>query len=101
MTRLLTGLGYPAPHIRLPYTFLYVVAIIMQIVAWVLSPIIAITPSLTPMKVALAGTDHFYNCERAKRDMGYKPVYTLDQGLKLTIESYPELRNVQKVEEKQ
>ncbi|XP_059144032.1 sterol-4-alpha-carboxylate 3-dehydrogenase, decarboxylating-like [Physella acuta] len=93
MTRLLTGLGYPAPSIHLPYTFLYIVALIMQFVAWALSPFTTITPTLTPMKVALAGTDHFYSSERAKNDMGYKPVFTLDQGLKLTIESSPHLRN--------
>ncbi|CAL1530907.1 unnamed protein product [Lymnaea stagnalis] len=100
MTRLLTGLGYPAPHIHLPYTLLYILALIMQFVAWVLSPITIISPSLSPMKVALAGTDHFYSCERAKQDMGYKPVFTLDQGLKLTMESYPELKNTEPVEEK-
>ncbi|KAH9519881.1 hypothetical protein Btru_071129 [Bulinus truncatus] len=93
MTRLLTGLGYPAPRIHLPYTLVYIVALIMQLAAWILKPVVTITPSLTPTKVALAGTDHFYSCERAKHDMGYKPVYTLDEGLKLTIQSYPHLKN--------
>ncbi|XP_005095330.1 sterol-4-alpha-carboxylate 3-dehydrogenase, decarboxylating [Aplysia californica] len=93
MTRLLTGLGYPAPRIHLPYSLLYVVALFLQFVAWIVSPLVIFTPSLSPMKVALAGTDHFYNCENAKRDLGYSPVFTLDQALKLTIESYPEMRN--------
>lgn len=101
MTRLLTGLDYPAPHVHLPYMLLYIVAVILQFISWALSPLVILTPPLTPMKVALAGTDHFYNCERAKKDMGYKPVYTLDQGLKLTIESFTHLRNTQIKEEKQ
>ncbi|BFZ14635.1 hypothetical protein BsWGS_17674 [Bradybaena similaris] len=101
MTRLLTGLDYPAPHVHLPYMLLYIVAVILQFISWALSPLVILTPPLTPMKVALAGTDHFYNCERAKKDMGYKPVYTLDQGLKLTIESFTHLRNSQVKEEKQ
>ncbi|CAG5119899.1 unnamed protein product [Candidula unifasciata] len=99
MSRLLTGLGYPAPYRHVWYTALYGIAVILQLVAWLVSPFVIWTPALSPMKVALAGTDHFYNCERAKKDMGYKPVYTLDQGLKLTLESFQHLRNPQTKEE--
>ncbi|GFN83796.1 sterol-4-alpha-carboxylate 3-dehydrogenase [Plakobranchus ocellatus] len=93
MTRLLAGLDYPAPRVHLPYWPLYFLAVILQFIAWILSPAVIFTPSLSPMKVALAGTDHFYNCERAKKELGYRPVYTLDQALKLTIEAYPHLKN--------
>jgi len=95
MSRLLTGLDYPAPRVRLPYTLVYVIALLLQLVTWLVSPMVALKPTLTPMKVALAGTDHFYNCMRAKRDLGYRPVFTLDQGLRLTISAYPHLRNTQ------
>ena len=45
------------------------------------------------MTVSLAGTHHYYNCERAKKDLGYKPLVTLDDAIQKTVDSFPELRN--------
>uniref|UniRef100_A0ACB8FX69 Uncharacterized protein n=1 Tax=Sphaerodactylus townsendi TaxID=933632 RepID=A0ACB8FX69_9SAUR len=57
------------------------------------SPLSAINSHFCPphMRVALAGTFHYYSCERAKRDMGYKPLVSLDEAVVKTIQSYPHL----------
>ncbi|KAJ7424826.1 Sterol-4-alpha-carboxylate 3-dehydrogenase, decarboxylating [Willisornis vidua] len=48
--------------------------------------------TFTPMRVALAGTFHYYSCERAKRAMGYSPVVGLEEAMARTLQSYPHLR---------
>nr|KAG5686541.1 hypothetical protein BaRGS_001542 [Batillaria attramentaria] len=80
MTRLVTGLGYDGPRYHLPYLLVYFIAVLLMLISKLISPIVKFNPTFTPMKVALAGTHHFYSCERAKRDMGYKPwkVYDMD-----------------------
>jgi sterol-4alpha-carboxylate 3-dehydrogenase (decarboxylating) len=50
-------------------------------------------PLLTPFKVALAGTHHYYSCEKAKRDLGYVPRYSLEKSIENTIKSFEYLRN--------
>uniref|UniRef100_A0A8C9L9I6 NAD(P) dependent steroid dehydrogenase-like n=1 Tax=Pavo cristatus TaxID=9049 RepID=A0A8C9L9I6_PAVCR len=92
MSRILTGLNYDAPKYYIPYWLAYYLALFLSLVLWLLSPLITIKPTFTPMRVALAGTFHYYSCERAKRDMGYKPVVSLDEAIDRTLQSYPHLR---------
>eukprot|EP01137_Pigoraptor_chileana_P000180 Opistho-2@35890 len=91
--RILTGLGYPAPQSNLPYRFVYVIAVILQFFCFILRPITVIKPTFTPMKVALAGTYHYYDCSAAKRDFGYKPIVKLSDGIADTLEHFRHLRN--------
>ena len=92
MTRILTGLGYPAPKIKLPFMLIYIVALLLHLMCMLLKPIKKIQPTFTPMTVALAGTHHFYSCERAKEDFDYKPVVNMDKGIINTVESFPQLK---------
>ncbi|XP_075797333.1 sterol-4-alpha-carboxylate 3-dehydrogenase, decarboxylating isoform X1 [Pelodiscus sinensis] len=91
MSRILTGLNYDAPKYQIPYMVAYYLALLLSLVLLLLSPLIKIKPTFTPMRVALAGTYHYYSCERAKRDMGYKPVVSLDEAIERTIQSYSHL----------
>lgn len=92
MSRILTGLNYDPPKYHIPYWLAYYLALFLSLVLWLLSPLVTIKPTFTPMRVALAGTFHYYSCERAKRDMGYKPVVSLDEAIDRTLQSYPHLR---------
>nr|XP_056715527.1 sterol-4-alpha-carboxylate 3-dehydrogenase, decarboxylating [Euleptes europaea] len=92
MSRILTGLNYEAPKYRIPYWLAYYLAVFLSLVVSLLSPLVTIKPTFTPMRVALAGTFHYYSCERAKRDMGYKPLVSLDEAVAKTVKSYPHLR---------
>eukprot|EP00079_Xenopus_tropicalis_P028914 XP_012823946.1 PREDICTED: sterol-4-alpha-carboxylate 3-dehydrogenase, decarboxylating isoform X1 [Xenopus tropicalis] len=92
LSRILVGLNYEAPKYRIPYWLAYYLAMFVSLLVFIISPFIKIKPTFTPMRVALAGTYHYYSCERAKKDMGYKPVVTLDQALERTIQSYSHLR---------
>ncbi|XP_068441188.1 sterol-4-alpha-carboxylate 3-dehydrogenase, decarboxylating isoform X2 [Clinocottus analis] len=92
MSEVLVGLGYAAPRYHLPYTLVYGLALLLWLLALILHPLMSFKPTFTPMRVALAGTHHYYSCDRAKRDMGYKPVVSLKDGIARTVQSYPHLR---------
>ncbi|XP_075428793.1 sterol-4-alpha-carboxylate 3-dehydrogenase, decarboxylating isoform X2 [Ascaphus truei] len=92
LTRILIGLNYDAPKYLIPYWLAYYLAFFLSFLVFILGPLIKIKPTFTPMRVALAGTYHYYSCERAKKDMGYKPVVSLDQAVERTIKSYSHLR---------
>lgn len=93
MTKILVGLDYPAPSVHLPYWLLYIVASILAVVSYLLSPFVNFQPTFTPMKVALAGTHHYYSCSRAKRDLHYTPIINMEDGIKDTIQFFSYLRN--------
>ncbi|XP_062496382.1 sterol-4-alpha-carboxylate 3-dehydrogenase, decarboxylating isoform X2 [Pezoporus occidentalis] len=92
MSRILTGLNYDAPKYHIPYWLAYYLALVLSLVLWLLSPLVTIKATFTPMRVALAGTFHYYSCDRAKRAMGYTPVVSLDEAIERTVQSYPHLR---------
>lgn len=92
MTRLVTGLGYDAPLYNLPYLLVYFIACVLMIISKIVSPLVSFNPTFTPMKVALAGTHHFYSCEQAKKDMAYKPIVSLDEGIQRTVAFFSYLK---------
>ncbi|XP_077387499.1 sterol-4-alpha-carboxylate 3-dehydrogenase, decarboxylating isoform X1 [Festucalex cinctus] len=92
MSEVLVGLGYAAPRYNLPYMLVYVLALLLWLLSLVLRPLMSFKPTFTPMRVALAGTHHYYSCERAKQDMGYKPLVGLKEAIERTVQSYPHLR---------
>ncbi|RDD42492.1 Sterol-4-alpha-carboxylate 3-dehydrogenase, decarboxylating [Trichoplax sp. H2] len=88
MTKMLTGLDYPAPHIKIPYLLLYLIAMLLQFLCIILKPLIVIKPTFTPMRVALAGTHHCYSCKKAKKEFNFKPVIPLEEAIDATIKDY-------------
>ncbi|ESO07497.1 hypothetical protein HELRODRAFT_185437 [Helobdella robusta] len=93
MSRLLKGLGYAAPKYHLPYYFIYFLAFLVQIFVFIVSPFKTIRPTLTTMTVALAGTHHYYSCEKAASEFNYSPVVKLEDAIERTLQSVPELHN--------
>lgn len=93
MSEVLVGLGYAAPRYHLPYALVYGLALLLWLLSLILRPLIRFKPTFTPMRVALAGTHHYYSCERAKEDLAYKPVVSLKEGIERTVKSYPHLRH--------
>lgn len=93
MTRMLTGLNYEAPRYHLPYYLMYFLALLIQVFVFLLSPFKTLRPSLTPTTVALAGTHHYYSCDRAKEELGYEAKVSMDAAIEETLESFQELKN--------
>ena len=93
MRDMLVGLNYPAPRYNLPYWLVYYIAVLLRFLSKLLSPVVNIQPTFTPTTVSLAGTHHYYSCERAKTDLGYKPVISMRDGIKKTIAHFQHLAN--------
>jgi sterol-4alpha-carboxylate 3-dehydrogenase (decarboxylating) len=85
---ILTKSGYTAPTKHVPAGLVMSIAYLLQLVAMLLSPFMQWKPFLTPFKVALASTDHYYNCDKAKRLLGYQPPISLRQGIDITCDYY-------------
>ncbi|KAJ8348204.1 hypothetical protein SKAU_G00267930 [Synaphobranchus kaupii] len=94
MSEILVGLGYDPPRYRLPYRLVYVLAMLLWLLVLFLRPVLRLRPTFTPMRVALAGTHHYYSCARAKQDLGYRPLVSLKDGITRTVSSYTHLRKV-------
>uniref|UniRef100_W5NC96 Sterol-4-alpha-carboxylate 3-dehydrogenase, decarboxylating n=1 Tax=Lepisosteus oculatus TaxID=7918 RepID=W5NC96_LEPOC len=92
LSRLLVGLGYEAPRYHLPYRLVYGLALLLWLLAVLLRPLLTFRPTFTPMRVALAGTHHYYSCARAKQELGYRPLVSLEEAITQTVRSYPHLR---------
>ena len=88
ISRVLTGLDYPPPSYHLPAWLVYFIALLLQFFTILLKPLVTLRPTFTPMRVALASTHHYYSCERAKKDFGYKPPVEFDEGLRRAVEHY-------------
>ena len=89
---LLIRLGYEPPRKKLPYTFIYALAWFLYFLAIMIRPIYRWQPFLSPFKVALAGTHHYYSCKKAEKVLGYKPVVSLEDGIQMTVKSMENLR---------
>lgn len=92
ISQLLTGLGYSPPSFHLPYWLLYFLSCLLHWLVILLSPITTITPTFTPMRVALAGTHHYYSCQQAQKDLGYSPPVPLQEGVKRTLHAFSHLQ---------
>lgn len=86
--QILSKFGYPAPTRHIPAWFVMSIAYLLQFIAMIISPVVQWKPFLTPFKIALASTDHYYNCDKAKRLLGYQPVITLKQGIDMTCDYF-------------
>lgn len=92
LSRILTGLNYEAPKYHIPYWVAYYLAFLLSLLVMVVSPLIQIQPTFTPIRVALAGTFHYYSCEKAKKLIGYQPLVTMDDAVERTVKSFHHLR---------
>jgi sterol-4alpha-carboxylate 3-dehydrogenase (decarboxylating) len=93
--RVKAGLCYPAGFVRVPYRLALTIAQVQEAVAHTFASFSGTKPKalhLSPQRVAIAGTAHWYSCEAAKTALGYAPVWSLDDALSLTIDAYPHLR---------
>lgn len=78
------------PIFYIPFFILYPIAFLLELVCHLLSPFIALTPPLTRMEAIKMGVTHYFSIEKAKAELGYYPVVTLQEGLKRTADWFRE-----------
>jgi sterol-4alpha-carboxylate 3-dehydrogenase (decarboxylating) len=92
--RLLTEFGSPRPERRISFAFAYLLAWFMELLRWFLSwlPLVNYRPSITRHLVCTVAKHHWFSCERAKKDLGYSPLVSLEDGLQITVEYFAQQR---------
>ena len=90
-TRLYNELGFPGPHIKLPFSLMLPLATLMEAVKS-LVPSLPIPISFTVKAITYTGKAHYYSCARAAREFGYFPPIELEEGIKRTMASFPHLQ---------
>ncbi|KAF6255813.1 NAD(P) dependent steroid dehydrogenase-like protein [Scenedesmus sp. NREL 46B-D3] len=70
---LLEGLGRPMPNRRLPYWRMYWLAYASEWAYALLPRRLGFQPLFTRNEVRKAAVTHFFSCDRAKNQLGYKP----------------------------
>eukprot|EP01102_Stenamoeba_stenopodia_P011439 TRINITY_DN3513_c0_g1_i4.p1 TRINITY_DN3513_c0_g1~~TRINITY_DN3513_c0_g1_i4.p1 ORF type:complete len:391 (+),score=64.90 TRINITY_DN3513_c0_g1_i4:45-1175(+) len=79
---MIEGLGYKYPTLQLPEKLLFTIARVCELVYH--SPIGKIFPHepfMTRMEVAKIACPHYFSTERASKELGYKPLVTMKEGL--------------------
>lgn len=92
VSQVLTQLGYQAPSRRLPYWLVYWLALLLHLLCLLLRPVVTIQPTFTPMRVALAGTHHYYSCRKAQQEFGYSPLVPFAEGVRRTVQHFSHLK---------
>lgn len=87
---ILRGLGYPEPSICLPYPICFILAVILDIVLFLLTPVYRPSkpPTFSRQRVVLLNCHREISCQKAKRDFGYTPKVSMREGMKRTIEFF-------------
>mmetsp|Transcript_8293 Transcript_8293/g.11419 ORF Transcript_8293/g.11419 Transcript_8293/m.11419 type:complete len:342 (+) Transcript_8293:21-1046(+) len=89
--------GYSEPKYYLPYLPLYYFALVFGFVCNLLGLKLKFLETFTPLRICNAGATRTFSCEKAKRELGYKPIVSLDEGKKRTLEYFQQLRKEGKI----
>lgn len=99
MNWLFLGMGFPVATRRVPYALVLGIAHVAQSVVSFINSLRGsgarpITLTLSPSRIAIAGTAHWYNITAAKRDLKYAPLWNMHQALYLTLRAFTNIRNL-------
>ncbi|KAL7754297.1 erg26, C-3 sterol dehydrogenase [Sorochytrium milnesiophthora] len=72
--------------VHIPWVVAIVLAYITEFACLLLSPIKKIEPTFSTFRVGITTANRTFNCNKAKRMLGYRPVYSLDDGIDKTCE---------------
>lgn len=93
-----TNMGYPPTKFRVPYTIVYYYSVLLVFICHLLGYLgIKMDPTFTPLRVANAGCHRFFSIEKAKRELGYKPIYSLKEGMEKTLAYFKSLQSQGKI----
>lgn len=91
----LGGLGYPRPRVKLPLLLLLFLAAVFE---YVVRPLLVallrrdVTSDFTLNRMRIASSNRTFSIAAARRDLGYVPTVTLEEGIAHTLAAYQHLR---------
>lgn len=90
---ILDGLGYPVPSVCIPYALCFAIAVLIEFIMLLLSPIYKPKkpPTFSRQRVILLTTHRKISCAKAKLDFGYQPKVSMEEGMRRTVEYFQPL----------
>lgn len=87
------GMGYPRPHVKLPFGLIYFIALIVQLLVVPLCRLLGrdMQSDFTPARIKITATNRTFSCAAARRDFGYTPKVPVDEALKRTLKHFAHL----------
>lgn len=85
-----SALGYEEPSIKIPYFLCIFLATIVDLILLIISPFYTPPqpPTFTTERIRLVGTHRKINISKAKKDLGYKPLVSMEEGTRRTIDFF-------------
>lgn len=84
------GLGYPYPEKHVPYGLVKaIIGTWEKLHQWFKLP----EPPQTTLALERIGIDNFFSIEKARKDLGYEPLYTTAKGMKEAMPYYRDLHS--------
>ncbi|XP_071484393.1 3 beta-hydroxysteroid dehydrogenase type 7-like [Diadema antillarum] len=87
-TPFVIGVGAKMSTFTVPYWFLYILATLVEIVAWLLQPFLRLKLFVTTTTVSYVHGVYYFSYEGAHRCLGYEPLYTYDEAVERSLAFY-------------
>eukprot|EP00842_Homolaphlyctis_polyrhiza_P000692 jgi/Hompol1/1623/HPOL_005665-RA len=82
-------LGYKnTQQIVVPQWFALGLGITLDTIAYLISPFVTYKPVLTEFRIRVASANRYFNISKAKERLGYTPIYSLYDAIRITAEHY-------------
>jgi sterol-4alpha-carboxylate 3-dehydrogenase (decarboxylating) len=79
-------LGFPPIKYRAPKSLVYVIAAVMEGIDTLKGGTLNAEDGLTRFAIRYICTHHYFSIEKARRELGYNPSVTVDEGIELTCQ---------------
>ena len=90
MDPILDALGHPLPTRRMPYPVMLGVGALVEAAAFLCRPFVRIQPTVTRSSVRFVCHTHTFDGGKARRQLGYQPLYGEAEALQRTIDWFKE-----------
>ena len=82
------AVGYPYPKMRVPAALVKAIMAFWQMLHFKLG---IKEPPVPPLAVERIAIDNFFSIDKARRDLGYEPLYNTEQGIQESLPYYTEM----------
>jgi len=92
MEPIISGIGYRMPprDRSIPAPFMAGLAAAVEAFAWLCRPVYRFTPRINRISVGMVCRDFTFSGEKAVRELGYRPLYSEEEAIALTIAYFKE-----------
>ncbi len=87
MEPILEGIGYPMPPRgrSIPMPVMYALGVLCEGASWLCRPFVRLAPVISRTSVTMVCKDMTFNSDKARRDLGYRPLYTEEEAIARTV----------------